>query len=697
VLLLGVCLATLGDAFGEPVARADDAPSATALPVAVGIGSISPLIPKGDPAEMFTISGDVKNVGSTARTISVQLRVSPVDFPYDAATQTPTGHNGSLPLGSKPVPVTGTTWKIATKMSDLLRSSKPQPGVYAVDVVATDPTGSSVLGVQRTFVVWKAMGSGANATPVDVALMWPMVGPPALTASKDPNAGTPLLADVGDLTGQIQSGGRLDQVVRIGKALGAAVNWVVDPDLLYTVGALRGGYVSGGAPGSGAAATAWLDAATQAIKGPNCWNLPNGDPDLTSLAHVPGGAAFLKSAPLGVGPAAAGCDQGAGQTLAWPGSGESDKLTTAAIHQTLPNATALVTNTFYPVLTKPDYATRATLDGTVNALVSDTYLSDVFNPPPDGSLSDPGLLAGQRWLAQTALLARSGLTNHPVIAAPPRDFAPTDELLKAMQDETRLSSADQWMKFTGLDAIRNANPTKVTSQASKEATQGNLTPAIVTTAVTTQSVYSAYLSVLETTNSDPLVVYRTVATSWRGQPDLAGRYSKAVTDQVTTLHNKVRLSPPLPLTLSGKSGKVPITIVNSLPVPVRVNVQGSSVLPIRLGVTSQPGEVVVVGGASRTVQIGVHAVGSGQTVQVTVQLFQPGRDGQPGPPYYPPGTDDPQHPRGVAKAEVRVSAIGIVALTLMIGSAAVLVGAIGVRVYRANRAHHASGHDTMAS
>ena len=46
---------------------------------------------------------------------------------------------------------------------------------------------------------------------------------------------------------------------------------------------------------------------------------------------------------------------------------------------------------------------------------------------------------------------------------------------------------------------------------------------------------------------------------------------------------------------------------------------------------------------------------------------------------------------------MKISAIGIIALALMIGSAALLVLAIGLRVYRAKRAHHAPAQDTMAS
>ena len=189
-----------------------------------------------------------------------------------------------------------------------------------------------------------------------------------------------------------------------------------------------------------------------------------------------------------------------------------------------------------------------------------------------------------------------------------------------------------------------------------------------------------------------------VVTWWRGQSGPAAAYADAVGTQVLTMHNSVYLTPVLPLTLSGKSGKIPITVKNDLPVQVVVNVQASSQLTNRLAVTAQPGQVVVPRNGTKTVQVPVRVVGSGQTVRVTATLYQPGKNDRPADPYYPAGVTCPKGVcSGLVYADVHVSAIGIVALALMIGSAAVLVVAIGLRVVRANRAHHAAGHDTMAS
>jgi hypothetical protein len=707
VLFLGVCLATMGDAFGPRIAHADTAPPA--WPVAVGITEVTPLIPT-DLAQAFSIKGAVKNTGAKPLTISIRLQISRMTSRGEMHTKTPTGSDGhwlgkAQPInGASLTPQNASPWSITVPtIKELLQPYGQHPGVYAVDAVAVDG-GNSVIGVQRTFLAWKPL---TDSAPVGVALVWPMAATPALTGIAN-NSGQQIVADTGDLASQLQTDGRLDRIVSLGSQLGQVANWVVDPDLLYTASQMRNGSAPYANPnsglGSGEAARAWLTAAQAALKGANCWLLPYADPDLATLSHTPQGLSLLKAA-AGLAPSQniQSCDR-RDQVLAWPGSGDSDIPTTAAIHQYLPNATALVADTFYD--DKAMTRTHATLDGNVNALVSDTYLNDVFAPVPvpDDGLSTPGLLAGQSWLAQTALMAREATANRSAIAAPPRNFDPTPALLKAMQSETKLPQAEQWMTFTKLADLKNAPATDLKSPAKQvdPVPKSNLDQAsVVNVAVSTQSVYSAFLAILESKESDDRAVpFRMVATSWRGQPAPAKEYAAAVNSRVNLLHNSVSLAPVGPLTLSGKTGQIPVTIKNDLSVAVVVNLQASSDGRNWLDVTSQPGQTIVPRGGTSTVRIPVRAVGSGHKVTITAVLHQPGPAAdKPGDLYYPAGTGCKSDGSclGQVHALVKVSAIGIIALALMIGSAAVLVVAIGLRVLRANRAHHAAGHDTMAS
>ena len=721
MLFFGVCVVMWGDPVATARARAAESPAAQTWPVSVGIQDVAPVIPKA-PADMFSIKGAVKNTSSKTLSISVKLEVSKVKTRWDMSTKAPTGYDG-VSVG-KPQPINGTTltpqnqstWVIPQMpIKDLLAPFNQAPSVYAVDAVAVDGTGK-VVGVERTFLPWAPM-SGGGSSKVSVALAWPVAGPPALTASITAGS-VPLLADTGNLTAQLGTDERLDRVVKLGKELGPAANWVVDPDLFYTANQLKNGFagVSTSAsspattPTSGQPATDWLNEVTGALKGANCWSLPYADPDLATLSRSAQGLALLKSvSALGPGSGILDCDQrDPDHVLAWPADGQADQPTAAAIRQDFPHATALVGNTYYTEQNDKLAKTHVTLDGKSDALVSDAYLDGVFAPAPDDGVSDAGLLAGQRWLAQTAMMARENLVNHSAIAAPPRNFDPTKKLVTAMRAEASLPPDQQWMSCTTLQSLKNAPVTDNYKTPAKQwdaTANANLSAATLGKATTTQSVYSAFLSILKSSDADRLVPFRMVATWWRG-PEHSGQvaaYADAVEAQVWTMHDSVYLTPVLPLTLSGKSGKIPITVKNDLPVQVVVNVQASSQLTNRLAVTAQPGQVVVPRNGTKTVQVPVRVVGNGQTVKVDAALYQPGQDGRPADLYYPAGASCPKSicvgppKQGQVHAFVHVSAIGIVALALMIGSAAVLVVAIGLRVVRANRAHHAPGHDTMAS
>jgi hypothetical protein len=332
-------------------------------------------------------------------------------------------------------------------------------------------------------------------------------------------------------------------------------------------------------------------------------------------------------------------------------------------------------------------------------VVTDALLSAVFTPAADdGGLSDPGVLAGQKWLAQTAFLLRDDVPDRTtVVVAPPRDFTPMPALVAAMD------ASKPWLSFATLDGLiaspRKQNVTTRTDIAPVQ-TAANLNPAVVQHAIDGTEAKDALLAIVQHGERDAAVSLRTVSTSWRGQADTAGAYSKKIYEEVTAQHDKVAFIPQsTPLTLSGKSGTVPVTIENNLPADVIVYVQACSELSNRVKVTSQPIQVPIGRYSQGTAKIRVSVVGNGQQVGLRASLYAPGPDGQPGQSYYAPDSCAPGStaPAGIASLTVRISAIGIIALALMIGSAALLILAIGLRVYRANRAHRAPAQDTMAS
>ncbi|MBW8803133.1 MAG: hypothetical protein JF587_04630, partial [Catenulisporales bacterium] len=314
-LFLGAASLTLGSA------RAQGAPAAK--PVQVGIGAVQPQIPDfTDPSKPMTFSGQLRNTGSTALKVDIELRRSMVTARSEMGSATDSDdyrsvHMKSPPKSTQLAPGAIVDWKISLPETELFGSKSPEPGVYAIDVVATDSDGT-FLGGQRTFVVWKPLAVHRTER-ARIALLWPVVGLPGLTGQKKPNsAATPIVADP-QAAQQFKTGGRLDTVLKSGQQL-PLVNWILDPDLLYTANALSGGYFvspDGTTPttqgADGGDAKTWYDAAHTYFQSQaqNCWNLPYADPDLSTLARfgTAGGELLAKAAGLAAPAATGSCRQ----------------------------------------------------------------------------------------------------------------------------------------------------------------------------------------------------------------------------------------------------------------------------------------------------------------------------------------------------------------------------------------------------
>ncbi|MFL6114559.1 MAG: hypothetical protein ACJ786_24880 [Catenulispora sp.] len=697
-LFLGAAGLTLGSA------RAAGAPAAK--PVQVGIGSVQPQIPDfTDTSKTMTFSGQLRNTGSTALKIEIELRRSMVTARSELGSATDNDDYRSVHMKSSPKPTElapGATvdWKISPTEGELFGAKTPDPGVYAIDVVATDSDGT-FLGGQRTFVVWRPL-SVHRTKKARVALLWPVVGLPGLTGQKKPNsAATPIVADP-QASQQYKTGGRLDNVLKAGQQL-PLVNWLLDPDILFTANALAGGYFvsSDGTPTTqgtdGSDAKTWYDAAHTYFQSQaqNCWNLPYADPDVTTLAHsgTAGGELLAKAAGLGAPATTGSCRQQ--QTVVWPADGQADAATLKAVQAAnVPNQLTLLSSNVVSAWR----SAHVSLPQSPNTLVYDTYLSGIFNPAPQQpSLSNAGVLAGQVWLAQTALADQDN-TDRVLVAAPPRYFDPPAELVQAIGAMAKLPAADQWFGLDDLGKVLGEKAiTPPTSPLAAKTTTPNLPTAVVQASSDSQKLYQALHSVMEPGHdSDGAVPFRPVATWWRTH-DGAAAYSTTVYTTVVAEHALVQIGGKTqPLTLSGKSGKIPVPIVNQTNSTVRVYLHARSKGSVQLKVDPNQGLQPVPSGQTNTVQIEVQGEGNGQQVELVATLYTC-PEFTSNCAYYPTNLFTPIADKGTATIPVKVSRIGIIALGLMIGSGVLLVALIGLRVYRAKRAQHGSAQDTMAS
>lgn len=150
------------------------------------------------------------------------------------------------------------------------------------------------------------MAAEGRRGQTSLTMLWPLISTPHLTAETDTDEEqTPIFED-DNLAAELAPGGRLERMVALGRELD--ITWIVDPDLLASVDAMRDGYRVRNADGSTRPggeqgrklATDWLAAVESAVAGKKIVALPYGDPDIASIAHrgknVSGSLGRLKDA-----------------------------------------------------------------------------------------------------------------------------------------------------------------------------------------------------------------------------------------------------------------------------------------------------------------------------------------------------------------------------------------------------------------
>ncbi|GAA3093996.1 hypothetical protein GCM10020254_43900 [Streptomyces goshikiensis] len=292
VLLAGTpVLAALVYAPAPPAEAAD-------APVDVQLDTLAPTAPvKGDT---LTISGTVVN--NTREKISnahVGLRVGPALG--DRAAIDEVADRTAFRPGTDPAEIDSAYAakidSLPAKAGQAFTLKVPvnklpldKDGVYQLGVSLSGESGSrsyeQVLGIKRTFLPWQPEAASKRS---HLAYAWPLISTTHLTAETGSDeTQTPVFQD-DKLADELKPGGRLEQMVTLGKEL--PITWVIDPDLLYTVDAMTKGYrvrTPDGRTVQGknkAVAEQWLSSLEGAVQGKKVVALPFADPDIASLAH----------------------------------------------------------------------------------------------------------------------------------------------------------------------------------------------------------------------------------------------------------------------------------------------------------------------------------------------------------------------------------------------------------------------------
>ncbi|MFJ3172473.1 DUF6049 family protein [Streptomyces roseus] len=627
------------------------AQAAEAGTVDVQLDGMAPAAPvKGDT---LTISGSVVNNGrETITGAHVGLRVGPAlgdRASIDEAAERAGFRAGTDPGEIDPafaVKIPSLPSKVKQDFTLTVPVNKlelDKDGVYQLGVSLSGETESrqyeQVLGIKRTFLPWQPEAAAKRS---QLTYLWPLISTTRLTAETGSDElQTPVFLD-DSLAEELKPGGRLQQMVALGKDL--PVTWVIDPDLLYTVDAMTKGYRYRAPDGrivqgkNKAVAEQWLSSLETAVQGKKIVALPFADPDIASLAHqgkdVSGTLGQLR-------PATDKAKQAVETVLhvtpstdfSWPLDGAIDPsivnvATSAGAHNVLTRSDSLQET---GALGYTPSAARPIGAGTT-AVVADADLSTAFQ----GDMLNAGdaTLAVQRFLAQSlALNLQKTESQRSFVVTPQR--MPTTSQVQTMAAAIRGLQAGRWTQPADLDAAAAAKPdpgvnTQVPGAGQyPEALRKTELPVSAFEKIrTTQNTLDHFKVILSAPDRVEIpfgnTTNREMSTSWRGRPEEGRLYRDQVQEYLIGLTEKVKVVPKSDATLSGHSATIPVSVQNSLVQDVHnlvLRVRSANPTRLMFGDSGQAEqEVTVPGGHSQTVKFTANATASGP-VEVTAQLF----------------------------------------------------------------------------
>jgi hypothetical protein len=528
-------------------------------------------------------------------------------------------------------------------------------GVYVLGVTLDGQTSAErwqhVLGIRRTFLPWYDASQSPRPAETRIGYLWPLTDKPHMAARGDTDSQqSPIFLD-DDLTAELKPGGRLWTMVDLAQSL--QVTWIVDPDLLASVDAMAksyrvagpGGDVTRTTPGTGTEyARQWLNALRKAVSGDQVIALPFGDTDLASLAHhgrgVAGTVTHLRTAEsLGLttvdtvlGATTVKTLQGGRVTtdVAWPVDGATDS-SIVSVARSGGARDIIARSDNFPDNTLPYTPSAArSLGGGTTAVVADAALSTAFSADMGGAQN--ANLAVQDFVAQTLLITmQAPARQRTLLVAPQRmpDVAQATAMAKAIT----LTDSSPWAATVPFGTAAGTRPDaraghKVASSAAypaalrrQEQTAGDFQQL-----QTTQRGLNDFVVIL--TRQDRVTVpfgnavLRSMSTQWRGQRREAADFRDSIGGYLTDLINAVHIiDKTTSLTLSGRSGTIPVTVKNDLGQPITgLVLRLTSDQTIRLEIHSPEQPISIEGGHTRTLKFRTTA-GANGPAHLTAGLY----------------------------------------------------------------------------
>lgn len=604
---LAVLLALTLSVVVVPTAQAEDSP------IAVVLDSLNPLIPQ--PNRTLTVSGRAVNVSSapvTAAEVRLLVGNRPVADRLEIARIAGGADATDMRLITEadlivePLqPRNQTSFQLSAAFDDI---GLTEPGVY---VLRIEVTANRELSELNTFLPW--FPPDTTIAPVPITWLWPLSDWPAR------NAAGVLLDD--RTPREVSPGGRLAELVRIGA--NHQVSWIIDPALVQTVNAMASGYQVqrdrelrvGDRSG---AALDWLNQLREVSAEP-MWAIAYADTD-ASASRRAGLTTDLVRAITSSGPIAGrALGEPVQSGLYWAPFGRIDAPTADLLASS--GVTTVVLSTAAIPDSRSGRGTLGTTVGTLDALLVDPILARLLVAPQQSQ--NDILLGRQRFLAETLALAIAG--DSIVIGPRNLRWQPAAPYITPL---LRASERAPWMTLTtATDLLTSQAPSGSSGRSAygERAQAAELSPQYLNQVARISQRVQLLAAIVDNpigvTEPFTGALLRAQSSSWRTEPDTATTLLRSIRGEINAEIAKVQVLTSDSVTLSGDTGRVPITIANDLTQTVTVGIRLRSDVPTRV-IADDVTDIVIGPGKRASIDFDARVVG-GEVVRATAQLLTP--------------------------------------------------------------------------
>jgi hypothetical protein len=569
-----------------PARASAERPAVGAGMLAVRIESVAPAIPhKGD---LLQIRGTIANSSDQPVTsVSAQLRMSPTALFSRAeiaeilqgggqrtglALTEPTAR---MVVSASLAPGSASPFAVNVPLNDL---PLPTAGAYMLGVEALGDSGGGVQrqDMDRTFLPW--WPEGTSAEPLLLTVLWPLTGAPLRDAKGVLLSEEPAV--------ELSPAGRLAVLLESAREHPGVATVVADPQVLQAADDLSRGYLvqQDGEATTGTRSrevASWLTQMRAVAADPlgDVSTMLYGQPDLVAARKGRALPTLLRQRPL--------ADQLTAQALGRRLPSDivlmPDGMTDQPTLRTLAGSdvgVVVLSDTAMPESTDTYFTPSGNLlwdsgDSQLPVLLTDSRLDATLRMPMTSGSEQ--VAVRQRLLAETLTTALELPESQRLLATiPPSDWAPVASGAAMILDTV---DAAPWVTPAPVAEAVAREPSDVARTLAPypaESGSAEIPPASVTRSRALTADLTTYAAAL----SDPAglpAVTRTAPTrimsGWfRSHPSDQGSLIRAVSRQTADALRSVRVVSSGPITVSGSSGIIPVTVENLGPAAVTVGV-----------------------------------------------------------------------------------------------------------------------------